>query len=383
MRNRLYIFYWVILIFSGCNSGNQHELIISGKIADGVGKTIFLNELRIKETITLDSVRLTNQGEFEFRVRAGERSFYLLKADQGNFLSLIAGPGEEITLDASYDDLSGTARIEGSDESALYHRFEMITTDNLKKVDSLGRQLMAFQGHENFPAIKDSLTARYAEVFDTHRRTVQQIIQANPSSLTSLLMLNRWFGRSPVFQAEPDSQLFFMVDSALMARYPENTHVKEQHQKMEALRDKNRKRYEIEKNLMSGSIPPDILLPDPARQMHQLSALKGKPVILFFWTSESKESMKAAGELLKFYKAPGSRQAEIFAVSFDSSRNQWEAAIRSLQLKWINVSDLQGIASPIAERYGLAGDFPVFFLIGADGKIVLRSSDVNIIISEL
>lgn len=383
MKNFILFLITGVIILSGCGEKSSRKLIIEGKINGGEGKVIVLVELKIKETSKIDSVILKKNGSFKFRVPVKEDGFYLLKADQGNFISLVTGPGEHVNIEADYKNLSGTAKIEGSPASDLYHQFELITVSNLRRVDSLGKILLSSQSLENFPEIKNRLDSEYYGIVESHKKTVSDMVRQNTSSLASLLMINRWFGRNPVFEMEQDSSLFLSVDSALMLKFPGNSYVIDHHKKVKSLRERNQKRFLAEMKLAQGNIPPDIRLPDPAKQMHQLIDFKGKPLILCFWASDSDESLKSIEELSRFYNQTKQGKFEIFAVSLDGSRAQWEETIRAKKMNWVNVSDLLGITSPISERYNLTGEFPVFYLIDKEGKIAQKSSNSSEIIAAL
>lgn len=358
-------------------------MIIEGKIHNGSEKKLIIQELRIKETITLDSLIINHDGSFRFKIPVEEMGFFLIKAGKNNFISLVAGPGEHIRIDADYDNLSASARINGSESTVLYRQFEMLTIKNLKKVDSLGKVLLASQHLDNFADIRKQLDSEYSKIAEEHKNEVSLLVKQAPSSLASLLMINRWFGKNPVFEMERDSLLYYLVDSALMSKYPSNKHVREFHEKILELRESNQKRSLVEATLVPGNISPDIRLPDPAGKIQQLSALVGKPVILYFWNSISETTPSSLNELNRLYLQSGNKKFEVFAVFCGESRNQWEQTIKSEKMKWVNVSDLKGLSSPIAARYNLNNNFPILYLLDKEGKIVGKSPVTEEILASL
>jgi len=75
--------------------------------------------------------------------------------------------------------------------------------------------------------------------------------------------------------------------------------------------------------------------------------------------------------LRKLYKKYHGKGLEIFAVSLDDKRANWEQASRDEQIKWLNVSDLSGWRSPIAARY-LVRAIPATFLLDGENRIIAK-----------
>ena len=67
---------------------------------------IYLDELKSNELKTVDSVLVTNDGVFKFKKDVKFPSFYLLKKNNNNFLTMLVKPGEKNTLKAHNDSLN-------------------------------------------------------------------------------------------------------------------------------------------------------------------------------------------------------------------------------------------------------------------------------------
>jgi peroxiredoxin len=117
-------------------------------------------------------------------------------------------------------------------------------------------------------------------------------------------------------------------------------------------------------------ISPDISMQDPEGVTRSLSDLKGKVVLVEFWASWCGVcSKKNCEDLLPLYDTYKERGFEIFAVSVDEDHNQWLDGIQTYRLPWIHVSDLQGFASPVSQRFDVSKT-PTTYLLDENQRII-------------
>ncbi len=116
-----------------------------------------------------------------------------------------------------------------------------------------------------------------------------------------------------------------------------------------------------------GFLAPDISLPDQDGDLHQLSSLRGRVVLLNFWASwctPCKAEMPALEKIFQKYKSQG---FQIFSINATNQDNR-QAAIdlaRSLGISFQILFDENGTA---ADLYGLRA-LPTTFIIDPEGKI--------------
>jgi len=103
----------------------------------------------------------------------------------------------------------------------------------------------------------------------------------------------------------------------------------------------------------------------------RLSNIKGKIILLEFWSSWCGPCRKENPNLVKTYEKFQPKGFEIFAVSLDEDKDSWLKAIEKDNLNWKHVSDLKGNSNEASLIYGING-IPDNFLIAENGEIIGR-----------
>jgi peroxiredoxin len=130
--------------------------------------------------------------------------------------------------------------------------------------------------------------------------------------------------------------------------------------------------------LKKGNIAPDISLPDLNGKEISLSSLKGKLVLIDFWGTWCapcvEEQTDLAGLYQKFKNSQFSngKGFEIFGVSLDIKKSNWENFVTTKKINWIQVSDLKFWKSPVAKTYNIQ-ELPFNILIDGNGIILAKN----------
>lgn len=115
-----------------------------------------------------------------------------------------------------------------------------------------------------------------------------------------------------------------------------------------------------------GDTPPDVFGKDEAGQPISLAALRGKVVILTFWTSWCKYCLKELPILESIQKVAGKSQLEVIAVNSREDRQTYRNLRRHLKdFEFTMSGDWNGTVS---DAYGISS-IPHMFIIGRDGKV--------------
>jgi peroxiredoxin len=134
---------------------------------------------------------------------------------------------------------------------------------------------------------------------------------------------------------------------------------------------KKEEKVEAGTGINVGDKAPEIALPDPTGKIIALSSLRGKYVLIDFWSSWCGPCRRENPNVVKMYQTYKDKGFEIFGVSLDMNKEQWLQAIEQDGLTWTHVSDLGYWNSVVVPQYQISG-IPATFLLDKEGKIIAR-----------
>ncbi len=126
----------------------------------------------------------------------------------------------------------------------------------------------------------------------------------------------------------------------------------------------------------------DFAQADTTGTMFQLSALKGKYVLLDFWASWCRPCRMENPNVVNAFNQFKDRNFTILGISLDQNKTAWLDAIKMDKLAWAHVSDLKGWGNTVAATYGVKG-IPQNFLIDPSGKLVAKNLRGNALSKKL
>jgi len=366
-----------LLIVSCIDNKPSGDFVISGKIVGAAAKNLILEEITPDNSIRIDSAIIGNDGQFEFKYLPDQPGIFCLKLPSKGLITFFAEKSSMLELKADLKSFPGKYEISGNRGSELIHEYFTKTAVNQVTLDSLSSIYTNSQHLNNFYKIKSSLDSTFAILLENQRHFTTELIRKNPTEIPALLLLNQYFGNTKLINADENAGLFFLLDSNLMSRYPENNHVQNHHNRVIALKAQHEEMKKAEALLGTGKPAPEISLPGFDGKIIRLSSFKGKTVLLFFWASWSPPSRAAMQQLKQFYKQKNDSYFWIFAISFDHVEKFWKAAINLEQTPWLNACDLRGLYSPVKKLYNIPDELPYFYLIDKEGKIVAKSEKIS------
>lgn len=376
MRRIIYTFLIFLTIFMmGCggNKADEKSFVIHGKFTDTKKDSIYLEELTVKKSIGIDSVVISEEGEFYFKVKPQKIGFYILKISKDNFVTLLIDKGENVEISADARQLRRTYSITGSKGSELIKELNTHLQLNYDKVDSLSRVFKESQGKPNFVEIKASLDSTYKLIFLDQKNFVRNLIDKNSNSLACLIAIYQQFGREPLFNLndKTDFAYFEKLDKALITAYPDNQHSQDLHKRVTEIKRMEAEKQLAESKLAVGAEAPDFKLETPDGKSVSLSSLKGKFVLVDFWASWCAPCRQENPQMIKLYKQYKDKDFTILGVSLDRDKDSWTKAIKTDKLIWTQVSDLKYWSSPVTKLYNVQA-IPYSILIDKEGKILAK-----------
>jgi peroxiredoxin len=120
-----------------------------------------------------------------------------------------------------------------------------------------------------------------------------------------------------------------------------------------------------------GENSPEIVLPNPEGQEIALSSLRGKVVLLQFWSALDRNSRILNEALVEAYRKYKNKGFEIYQVSVDDNRVEWVDAIDQDRLTWINVGDMEG-SNQAVRAYNIQ-TIPYNYLLNEEGEIIAQN----------
>lgn len=112
-----------------------------------------------------------------------------------------------------------------------------------------------------------------------------------------------------------------------------------------------------------------IKLPTVKGDSLTLASLKGKVILLDFWASWCLPCRFANKKFVKLYAKYKTQGFEIFSVSVDQEKEDWEKAIAKDKITWLQVNDPRGWDARTAIDWNVSA-IPATFLINKKGDVV-------------
>jgi thiol-disulfide isomerase/thioredoxin len=352
------------------------NVLITGKLSNSKGDTLFLVDVSKSEFKVLDSVITGDDGSFDFHPTLLYKGFYNIDVGKSSqqFAVLIVEPGDSLTFTGDAKNLGYTWKVEGGKDAKRFEDLNDYIT-NLEKrrqpyketLDSLQRTFqvevsMLPQGDslkvdsldKIFGAIYEATQAKLNVVEQDAAQHIREFIDQDSSSFANIPALR-------LLEPFDNFDYYTKVVRELEKNYKDAPNVKMLADYVERTR-----------HSCKGQIPPDINLSDPNGKKIKLSSLKGSIVLIDFWASWCAPCRAELPNVVNNYKKHHAEGFEVYSVSLDKDKAAWTGAIKSEGLIWpYHVSDLKEWQSSVVPLYDIKG-IPKTILLDRSGRIIDR-----------
>lgn len=335
---RILFLLTLVLFLSGCDDKTFFK--VNGVIKDTKEKYIFLNRVEVNTPVFIDSAKINKNGSFKFKIKAKEADFYQLGFTTANFVTLLVEPGERINLTFKGNNLFENYVVNGSPESQKLQTLDLTLADTKRKLDSLSNVYSKASSEPGFEVKGPALQSKYTEIIKAQRKKNIEFIVNNVSSLASIKALYQRINETTYVLYDPhDLQYLKIVTDSLTRHYPNSKQVQALAHDFE--KEMNQlyisRVQEIAKDLPKTSFDPS--LKNTRGERITLSSLKGKYVLLTFWSVSSKDCLEENLQLKQIYKLYNKKGFEIYQINLDENEAAWKAAVNFDELPWISTRE--------------------------------------------
>jgi thiol-disulfide isomerase/thioredoxin len=354
------------VIIAGCS--REHNVTIKGTFSEAREGMVYLDKSEVNRSSVADSAEI-KRGRFKFTTDITGPEFYQVRFDNGEFVGLLTMPGEKISLDLGKSPLALNYSVTGSPGSEEIKLLDQRLLSTKTQLDSIRKAYSGLSADE-LETRGAELEKAFVDAVDEQRRFNIKFIVENISSMASIQALYQRIDENTYVLYQPrDLQYLKIVSDSLSVKYPVSRHVRALKENVTS--ELNRMYIDRMASLASQlpvtSTNPE--LPDTGGKMVSLSSLRGKYVLVSFWSTASQECLNELPLLRSIYSAYKSKGLEIYQVSLDSDEQRWKNVVRFEEIPWISVRELDP-SRPAFARMMNVNSVPSNLLYDPEGNII-------------
>lgn len=358
----------ITVLMSGCGKEMFH---VEGAISNAKDSILYFEHNGLTGFTTVDSVKLDAKGAFSFASdKVNNPEFYRLRI-AGQIINIAIDSTETVKVDAKYPQMATDYSVNGSYEN------EKIKQLALKQIN-LQAQCQALYSEQ--PQAADSLVQQLIQAYKydvSHNYIFKEPMKAySYFALFQYIVVNNEARLifNPTVDPE-DNKVFGAVATSWDTYFPNSERGQNLHNiTIKGMRDNriaaaNKQNIQIEAE-ETGVI--DLPLRDNKGNMHHLTDLRGKVVLLNFHAFSLPDSPEYIMQMRELYDKYHAKGLEIYMVSLDENEHFWKESVATLP--WINVYDNTGIS----EAYTSAATAtPIIYLIDRSNTVVRNPAQIK------
>ena len=323
---------------------HQEEFMINGTTSDFTDSTMVYLSLDNKD---IDSTLVIgNKFSFEGKVEDDFCNMWIHTKNYTDYKSIWV-VNNEIKFDATNSSLR-KAKVEGSRIQDQSNEYENVTAPFEVPMDSI-RKLARTTISDS---AKNKLRLQYGDLNVQKLESEVNFIRTNPEYELSAFFLT--FLKNDI-EKEITKELYEgLTDANKNSEWGISIHI---HIEKSVLLEVGDKAIEFTLSTIDGE---DVSLSD----------FRGKYVLLEFWATGCAPCRWENPNLLKAYRRFNDKGFEIFGVTLDEEKSDWESTIKKDSIIWTTVGDFRGMAGEVPITYSV-NYIPKNYLLNEEG-IVLR-----------
>ena len=367
------ILFGAIIITTLFGCAKKRSFNITGNIPEQTSGYVYVNRIVLNIPILIDSAKIDKNGSFKIKIEALVPDFYQIALDTDNFITLLAKPGEKISLKFSGAQLFDSYTVNGSEDSEKVRYIDQSLIDTKKRLDSLSTAYEKASSEPEFETIGPKLEEMFDSVVRLQRRTNIEFIINNLSSLASIKAIYQRLDPETYVLYDPRDIHYMKLASDTLSKYYPNSRI------VQALiRDFENELAIFNTNQISAmadqieSIELNPALKNTEGRTISLESLRGRYVLMTFWSVHSQASVQENIELKQYYRLYNRRGFEIYQINLDVDEELWKNAVRFEELPWISVRE-DDPSNPVIAQFFNVRELPANCLFDREGNIIATS----------
>lgn len=366
-----------LLLFAACNKSS--DFTVKGIVSGADGQTMYLENVGISEIKTLDSVKLSAGGKFEFKKeRPAFPDFYRLRLNN-QWINFSIDSVETISFVADAGTFATSYSVEGSENAKAIKNITLAQLDANQAINRLRKE------YEDKMISDTTYQAKVLEAANAYKEVARKYIYSAPMSAAAYFALFQQIDGLLFFDLydAADSKAYGAVATSFDHYYPGSPRAKHLYnlalQSLKVIRSQRPVDYsKLEADEVSFL---EIDLPNVQGENVKLSSVLKDKVVLLNFTAYQTEWSPALnltlGDLYVKYRDKG---FDIYQVSLDADSHFWRNGASNLP--WTCVRDPQSVYSQVAGLYNVK-QLPAIFILDRKGNLVKRVEDVRKLEDEL
>jgi peroxiredoxin len=349
------------LLIASCGSRHINdqkgwEVNIKGKVGFPQPGVVTVREFKAEGLGPADTL-VVKDNVYEKKLRLTEPGYYQMNFYNQQVINIILGKSNiEVNVDGN--NMQGFTEIKGSPEHDLIHEVEAMLT-RAQAAPELAEITAAFNeaSRAKDEAKVEEIRSRYMLAAKVSTDSVASFLLKQPASIAVVDLLSQ----GNLLDRDAYAEVYEDAAQKLKKEYPEARVAQD-----------FVNRVEKQKVTSVGKQAPEIALPNPAGDTVRLSSFRGKYVLVDFWAKWCSPCRRENPNVVKAYRKFKDKGFEVFGVSLDRTKEDWQQAIQEDGLVWTHVSDLKYFDSEAARLYNISA-IPFSLLLDKKGIIVAKN----------